>query len=68
MTIWDNHFSALGILGYYMIGETSTMVKSIDYDSRYGHCKTESSRYIEDINNIDDFDSATEFKGYPVVK
>ena len=68
VSIWDDHFSALGILGYYMIDETSTMVKSIDYDSRYGHCRTESSRYIEDIDNIDDFDQATEFKGDPIVK
>ena len=68
MTIWDNHFSAIGILGYYMIDGESKMVYAIDYDSRYGHFRTDCTRYLEDIDNIDDLEHATEFKGSPVVK
>jgi len=68
MTIWDNHFSTIGILGHYMIDGESKMVYAIDYDSRYGHSRSNCTKHLEDIANIDDLEPATEFKGDPVVK
>lgn len=66
MTIWNEHFSVLGILGYYMIDGESHMIHSIDYDTRYGHYKSGNTKYIEDLENIDDLQPATEFQGSPV--
>lgn len=66
MTIWDNHFSAVGILGHYMIDGESKMVYAIDYDSRYGHFRTDCTKFLEDIDNIDDLEPAKEFKGLSV--
>lgn len=69
MTIWDSHFSVIGILGFYMIDGESNMVYAVDYDSRYGHFRSSCTKYIEDIediDNIDDLEPATEFKGDPV--
>lgn len=66
MTIWNEHFSVFGVLGYYMIDGESHMIRSIDYDTRYGHYRSGNTKYLEDLENIDDLEVATEFQGNSV--